>query len=107
MGVSLRSKHSKNYDMGYITFNRLRTYIAENIPHPPSNGTVSFLIQSDAEGKLSYKECRELLNDIKGLEDKGVYYGYTGLGAEHCLTITKFKSLLLKCIASGCILKWN
>lgn len=107
MGVTLRSKHSVDYDMGYITFYRLRDDIAQFVYETPNKGTISFLEQSDCEGKLSPKECKELLQDIKDMEDKGVYYGYVGRGVDNCLTITKFKELLQNCVSRHCNLKWH
>lgn len=106
MGLTLRSKHSVDFDMGYITFYLFRSAIAYFVPEHCRAGTVRFLEQSDAEGKLTPKECKDLLKDIKDMEDKGIYYGYVGRGVEGCLTITKFKELLQNCISHRCNLKW-
>lgn len=92
--------------MGYITFYRLRLYISENVPKP-SRGTISFLWQSDCEGKLNHKECRMFLKDIRNLKDNGTYYGYTARGTEACLTITKLKQLLSNCIIYRRSLRWR
>ena len=115
MGVTLRSKYSLDYDMEYITFYRLKRDIAyyvynvaqKDIYEVPQKGTISFLEQSDCEGKLTQKECKDFLQDIKNMEDKGVYYGYIGRGTEGCLTITKLKELLQNCISHRCNLRWH
>ena len=106
MGLTLKNKFSQDYDMGYMSFYRLRNDIAQFISETPKKGTISFLEQSDCEGKLTPKQCKDLLKDIKDMEDKGKYYGYLGRGAENCLTITKFKALLKECIDNKCKLKW-
>lgn len=126
MGLTINNKHSKDYDMGYITFYRLRkdieyylyniaqkdieyyvyNIVQKDIYEMPQQGTISFLKQSDCKGKLTPKECKEFLQDIKNMEDKGVYYGYVGRGAEYCLTITKLKVLLQSCVSHRCNLRW-
>lgn len=107
MGICLQSKHSKSYDMGYITFQRLREDIAHYVYITAQKGTIAFLEQSDCAGKLTPKECKEFLQDIQNMEDKGTCYGYVGRGTEYCLTITKLKELLRNCIMYRCNLKWD
>lgn len=106
MGVTIRSKHSLDYDMGYFTFGCFREDIENYVSENPRKGTISFLTQYDCEGKLTPKECRDMLQDIKDMEDNGKHYGYIGRGLEGCLTIPKFKDLLENCIKNRCNLKW-
>lgn len=107
MGIMLKTKHSINYYLGYIRFNMLRDDIEEYVTENCSDGTKSFLMQSDCEGKLTYKQCKELLFDIQNMEDKGEKYGACiGLEIGTYLTITEFKSLLQNCISHRCNLKW-
>ena len=106
MGLSLMSKYSKDYDMGYATFYCLRRDIANFVCETPKQGTISFLEQNDCEGKLTPKECIELLNDIQDMPDQNKYYGYVGRGTENCLTITLLKDLLQSCVSHRCNLKW-
>lgn len=107
MGVSITTKHYRGYDMGYMRFNILRERIAEYVPEKPTLGTISFLEQPDCDGKLTYRECRELLNDIKDMPDCGSYYGYIGLGVEHCMTLTTFKEMLKAAVKHRCQMKWS
>lgn len=104
MGVNLISKHyEKDFDMGYGSFMRLRNKIADFVPENSAEGTISFLEQADCGGKLSPKECRELLKDISEMKDNGDIYGY-----QYCQrTLTDFKELLQNCIEHRCYLFWH
>ena len=106
MGVTLRTKHSQDYDMGYATFGMFRDDIAHFVNVTTRKGTINFFNQYDCEGKLTPKECKDLLLDIQDMEDNGKHYGYIGRGIDGCLTITKFKALLQNCISYRCNLKW-
>lgn len=107
MGVSLTTKHYRGYDMGYATFGMLRDHIALYVSEEPTAGTVSFLEQADCDGKLTYRQCRELLQDIKDMPDDGRHYGNVGLGLEHCLTIPLFREMLKAAVEHRCQLKWS
>lgn len=106
MGVTIKTKHFKDYDMGYGTFARFRNDIAEFVPSVPNQGTIKFLEQSDCDGKLSYKDCKELLSDINEMPDNGKYYGYLGRGKYESLTIPIFKMMLSIAYRYRCNLYW-
>lgn len=106
MGVTIKTKHFKDCDMGYITFGRFRDDIAKFVPSNPNRGTIRFLEQCDCEGKLSYKECKELLSDINDMPDNGKYYGYLGMGIHESLTIPLFKEMLSAAYRYRCNLYW-
>lgn len=107
MGVTIKTKHFKDYVMGYGTFARFRNDIAEFVPSVPNQGTIKFLEQSDCDGKLSYKDCKELLSDINDMPDNGEYYGYLGLGKYESLTIPLFKEMLSTAYKHRCNLYWH
>lgn len=103
MGVNLESKYyEKDFDMGYLSFKRFRDKIAD-YSEEPSEGTIRFLEQSDCSGKLTPKECRQLLKDIAKMPDDGERYGY-----QYCQrTLSDFKQLLENCIKHRCYLVWH
>ena len=106
MGVTISTKHFRDYDMGYFAFARFRDDIAEFVPSNPKQGTIKFLEQSDCDGKLSYKDCKELLSDINDMPDNGEYYGYLGRGKEESLTIPLFKNMLAIAYRYRCNMYW-
>ena len=129
-------KDSPCYDMGYITFFALRKDIAyavskefgnhyAKIPvtvtgyqtdeydrkteelitkYKCKNRFLDFLYMSDAEGKLSPFKCKAVYDVIRDLHNDKLY-GYTAY-PEHCMTIEKFKSLLLDCYEKRAYLVW-
>ena len=110
MGVTLRATRSRDWDMGYMRFNKLREdikdYLWRNRDGIATVATVHFLNQSDCDGKLTHKECKCLLNDIEDMPDEGYLYGYIGRGEENCMTLTDFKAMLQSCYSHRCNLIW-
>ena len=65
---------------------------------------LSFLYQSDVEGKLSPFKCKALLDQINNMKTKTLY-GYTAY-PEDCMTIDAFRALLKQCFDSRSYLEW-
>lgn len=65
---------------------------------------LSFLYQSDVEGKLSPYKCKALLDQISNVRNDALY-GYTAY-PESCLTMDKFKELLRQCFNRRKYLEW-
>lgn len=105
MGVTIYAKHSKDYDMPYWHFYELMNDIASFAHEIPE--AILFSEPPDHNGKLSYKECRELLQEIEEMPDNGKLYGYIGKETRNCLTITLFKDVLKNCISHRCNLYWS
>ena len=111
MGLTLKNKFSKEYDIPYSKFAKLRDDIyvflkQKTDQNPLEEGTLLFLEMADCDGKLSYKDCKQILKDIQEMPDSGRLYGYVGRGSDNCLTITKFKELLKDCASHRCNLSW-
>lgn len=110
MGLTLKNKF-KEYDIPYSRFAKLRDDIDDFLnkncdQDPPEEGTLLFLQMADCDGKISYKDCKQILKDIRTMPDYGILYGYVGRGEINCLTITKFKGLLHDCVSHRCNLRW-
>lgn len=63
-----------------------------------------FLYQSDAEGKIRYGACKELLKVI-GDYDDDVLYGYCG--RKDCAKFCDFVSILKDCVENKCDMIWR
>lgn len=112
MGVTLKNRFSKEYNIPYSKFAKLRDdidvfLITNHDPDSPREETLSFLEKIDCDGKISYRECKQILKDIQDMPDEGRVYGYVGRGENTCLTITKFKELLKDCVSHRCNLSWH
>lgn len=140
MGITIRGKYegSPSYDMGYVSFYRLRRDIAysvseeygkhyEEMPkacaklidvacydlrterlikkYHCKERFLSFLYQSDEEGKLSPYQCKTLLDQISNVRNDTLY-GYTAY-PENCMSIEKFKDLLHECFTRRAYLVWG
>ena len=139
MGLTLRGKFkgSPEYDMGYITFYRLRYTVADCISkefgeayrqqsenplrlsseleydmavlplvkkHGIKKRILSFLYQSDADGRLSPFCCKAVLDQIQDHSSNDLF-GYTARPAE-CMTFENFKELLRECWERRVYLLW-
>ena len=132
MGVSIYAKNKKcpiEFDMGYGSFLSLRKFIGEELAGQAylnwlktddstpkdrlhricelfhtfvGDATYNFLTQSDCDGELSYKECKEVLNNIKDLTNDDTY-GY--IYCQH--SFEDFKELLQYCYSHRTKLMWS
>lgn len=66
------------------------------------NYTLEFLFQSDCDGKISYKDCKRLLEVIGDYNDN-IMYGY--LYANH--SFSYFKEMLKDCVTKRRNLYWR
>ena len=64
---------------------------------------VDFCLQSDCDGNVVYKQCKEIYKHIKDYDDN-ICYGYAG--QSDCLMFKDFKKLLETCIAHKSGFKW-
>ena len=131
MGLTIRANNGKcpiEFDMGYGSFYRLRTAIGEKLAgstyitwlatneHTPKallhtycvalleaigEATYNFLVQSDGDGELSYKECKEVYEQIKDMKVDGLF-GYCWCARP----FTDFKELLKYCYSHRTKLIW-
>lgn len=112
MGITIGGKcTNREWDMGYGDFMRLRNSIYDYLPFEKmckwSEAVKDFLEMPDCDGKLTHRQCKEILDCIKDMPEKGHLYGYIGRGTEHCMTITDFKQMLRECYSHRCYLRWN
>lgn len=131
MGVSICANNRKcpiSFDMGYGGFYDIRHFIGESLAGEAYNywtktddnttkeilhiacqnlydivgeATYDFLTQTDCEGSLTHKECKELLDKIKPLHNNNLY-GYWR--CQH--SFEDFKTLLQYCYSHRTKLVW-
>ena len=90
---------------GFIGFDEYDRRTEELIKkHHCKERFLSFLYQSDCNGKLSPYKCKALLDQINGMQSKKLY-GYTAY-PNCCLTIDKFRELLKECFDRKVYLVW-
>lgn len=134
MGVSIFANNRKcpiEFDMGYGSFYYLRKFIGEELADQAylnwlmtddktpkdklhriceifhmfvGDAVYDFLTQSDCEGSLTSKQCKELLDCIIDLKDDPNHaYGY--ISNQH--TFEDFKELLQYCYSHRTKLVWR
>lgn len=93
-----------NYTKGYFkTQADLDKLLATFPADADTQNILSFLFQSDIEGKISVKACRSLYNFIKDYDDD-LIYGYRG--PDDPIKFCDFKNLIQSCIKNRWILSW-
>ena len=132
MGVCIHANNGKcpiEFDMGYGGFLSLREFIGEELAGEAyttwaktndstsketlhiickalhsilGDATYNFLTQTDCEGELTHRECKEMLDKIKPLTNN-YYYGYWK--REH--SFEDFKTLLQYCYSHRTKLVWR
>ena len=72
--------------------------------YPKASAVFSFLYQSDCEGKLACKDCKQLYDLIKDYDNDSLY-GYCG--RPDCAKFRDFKQIVKDCVETKTSMEWS